>query len=305
MKKIFYIFLLTLLYSCNQNKKESYLNGFDVSPDMKSIVFSYKRDGLYSVYTQAINNGRPMIVFKGLGNYVNPKYTNDGNTIVSLYYPNTELAPEFHFYDLTALKIIKKIKIDPGFVSDYTFSTDNKIFYLQAKIFESYSPIAAKSYHDYDIYELDLITSKSKKLSNLNSYYMGEILNWSKDSLLISIQGEPSESGLFFFKTSSLRSLKSLKKVVIRNDSLRNSTMYANPVVLSNNNILCSSSYQMVKLDLDTKKEYPILSSTGYHYSTIRNIRNIVFYQQSDDTNNIYYFDLNVKKKNIIHINPK
>lgn len=134
---------------------------------------------------------------------------------------------------------------------------------------------------------------------------MGEILNWSKDSLLISIQGEPSESGLFFFKTSSLRSLKSLKKVVIRNDSLRNSTMYANPVVLSNNNILCSSSYQMVKLDLDTKKEYPILSSTGYHYSTIRNIRNIVFYQQSDDTNNIYYFDLNVKKKNIIHINPK
>lgn len=303
MKKLLYYALLPILfYSCNQSRKESHLNGFDISHDIKSVIFSYKTDSLYKIYIQPINsNENPKIIFKGSGNYVNPKYTNDGKIIVSLYYPSKELNPEFHFYDLTSNKIIKKIKIDFGFVSDYTFSSDNKIFYLQAKTFKSYSPIVPKSYHNYDIYELDLITLKSRKISNLNSYYIGEILNWKKD-ILVSIQGQSNESGLFLFNASNLQKKTSLERIIIENDTLRNSTMYANPVLLSDNTVLCSSSYQMVKLDLKSKKEYPVLPSNGYHYSLIRNVNNLIFYKQNDDTDNIYYFDLKDRKINSLHI---
>lgn len=305
MRKLFHYLLLSIiLYSCGQKKRESHLNGFDISPDIKNIVFSYKKDSLYSIYIQSLTNGEPHIIFSGSGNYVNPKYTNDGKTIVSLYYPSKELAPEFHFYDLVNRKLTKKIKINPGFVSDYTFSSENKIFYLQAKTFASYSPIAPKAYHDYDIYELHVITSKSKKLTNLNSYYMSEVLNWKKDSLLVSIQGEPNNSGIFLFDIkSNLEKKISLNKIIIKNDTLRNSSMYANPVILSNNDVLCSSSYQMVKLDLKNQKEYPILPSTGYHYNIIRNVKNMIFYQQNDNTDSIYYFNLDDKKMNSLNIN--
>lgn len=192
-------------------------------------------------------------------------------------------------------KITKKIKINAGFVSDYAFSSLDKIFYLQAKTFKACSPIAPQLNHDFDIYELDLATSKSKKLSNLKSYYIGEIINWKKDSLLLSMQGERQESGLFIFNKNKVfkKDLKLSNRIIIKNDTLRNSSMYSNPVILPDSNILCSSSYQIVKLDLKTKREYPILPSTGYHYSMITIRQNTIFYKQKDDTNNIYYFDLN------------
>jgi hypothetical protein len=80
--------------------------------------------------------------------------------------------------------------------------------------------------------------------------------------------------------------------------------MYSNPVILPNNNILCASSYQMVMLDLKTKKEYPVFSSTGYHYNVIRNVQDVIFYQLNDDTNNIYYFNLKDKIINSLNIIP-
>ncbi|MCJ7933835.1 MAG: hypothetical protein MUW56_09415 [Chryseobacterium sp.] len=304
MSKLFYIFLLFFLYSCNKDKKESRLNGFDISPDIRNIVFSYKEDSLYHIFTKPINNGKASVIFKGLGNYVNPKYIDNGKTIVALCYSRNKLAPEFHFYNIITHKITHKIKVDSGFISDYTFSS-NKIFYLQAKAFQSYSPIVPKSYHDFDIYELDLMTWKSKRISNLNSYSMREILSLGQDCLLISRQGEPNESGLFLFNTKlGVNNSNPLSKIMIENDTLRNSTMYSNPVVLTNKNILCASSYQLVMLDLKVKKEYPIFPSTGYHYNIIRNVQDVIFYQQNDDTDNIYYFNLFNKKINTLNITP-
>ncbi|WP_312903059.1 hypothetical protein [Chryseobacterium taichungense] len=305
MSKLIWISLLIILYSCKQDKKKSNLNGFDISSDGKSIVFSYKQDSLYSIYNKSINNGKSHVIFKGSGNYVNPKYVDNGKTIVALYYPSDKVSPEFHFYDVNTDKVIEKIKVDDGFISDYTFSNDKKIFYLQAKSFQSYSPVTPKTYHDFDVYQLDLFTLKSKKISNLNSYSMTEILNLGQDILLISQQGESSESGLFLFNTkSSGYESNLLNKIIIDNDTLRNSTMYSNPVLLPSKNILCASSYQLVMLDLSKKEEYPIFPSTGYHYSTIRNIKNLIFYKQNDGTNNIYYFNLNEKKIKSINAVP-
>ncbi|MDR2228487.1 MAG: hypothetical protein LBE39_03365 [Flavobacteriaceae bacterium] len=305
MNKLIYVFLLFSLYSCIENKKkESHLNGFDISPDAENIVFSYKKDSLYRIYTKSINDGKKSVIFEGSGNYVNPKYVNNGKTIVALYYPYNTLIPEFHFYNLATHKLSKKIKLGEGFISDYILSTSNKMFYLQAKTFQSYSPIVPKAYHDFDIYELDLVTLEYKRISNLKAYSMQEILNMEGDSLLVSMQGKYSdESGLFFVnKVSSMKEEGILNKIWIKNDTLRNSTMYANPVILPNNQILCASSYQMVMLDLKSNKEFPVLPSNGYHYNIIRNVNNLVFYQRSDRTDDIYFFNLKDKNINLIKI---
>ena len=170
------------------------------------------------------------------------------------------------------------IKIGEGFISDYTLYLANKIYYLQAKTFDSYSPIASKSYHNFDIYSLDL-----------------ETLEINKNELLITVRGTSSKSGLFLLNINSTNDEQNFNKILIINDTLRNSEMYTNPVILPNGNILSASSYQMVELDLKSKMEYPILPSNGRHYKTIRNISNMIFYKQTDYTDSIYYFNLDNK----------
>jgi len=304
MKNFFYYFIIAaILCSCTRQREESHLNSFDISPASQNIVFSYKKDSLYKVYIQNLKDEKLYLISQDSGNYINPKYNDDGNLIAFLHYPDKQLVPEFHIYDIVNQKISKKIKVNRGFVSDYTFFSDNKIFYLQAKSFDSYSPIAPKSHHDFDIYELDLITLKSKKVSNLNSYYMGEIIKWKNDILLVSIKGEPKDSGLFRFNLKSDVGSKLLEKIIIKNDTLRNSTMYDNPTILDSGNIICSSSYQMVNINMESKKEFLILPSTGYHYNAIRKRKNLIYYRQHDNTDNIYYFDLRDKKINVININ--
>lgn len=304
MKKFLFIFLVIFLYSCNKQNEESYLNGFDISTDNENIVFSYKIDSLYRIYLKPVKGGRAITIFKGSGNYINPRYNNNGKILISLFYRKNSFSPEFHFYDLNTHRIIKKIKVDDGFIVDYTIPYEDKIFYLQAKDFKSYSLLAPKAYHDFDIYELDMTTSVVKRISNLNLYYMRNILKIGKDSLLVSTQGETSnESGLFIFNTNLARKGGILlNKIKIKNDTLRNSSMYTNPIILSNDIVLCASSYQLMKLDLKTSQEHQVLPSTGYHYNTIRNRGDLIFYQQNDNTNIIYYFNLLDKKINSIDL---
>ena len=303
--KYFLLLFLLIIFSCNENNKESRLNGFDVSPDAKVLVFSYKSDSLYTIFTKNIITGETKLVYKGDGNYINPMFSDNGKTIIFLHYDVNSLTPEFYFYDISSKTILKKIMIDNGFISDYTLPVDNKIYYIQAQDFDSYSPIAPKSYHNCDIYELDLKSFEKRKISDYKAYYMSEIINYENDSLIVSMQGQVNDSGLFLFaKTHKPDTIVLANRIVIKNDTLRNSTMYTNPVVLSKYNILCSSSYQMVKLDLKNNTEQPFLPSTGYHYKLIRKAKNLIFYQRQDHTDYIYYFDLNMKKLNSVLLKP-
>lgn len=300
---IILIFLM-ILFSCNKERKIENLNGFDISPDIGNIIYSYKKDSFFNLYQKSIEDGKVTLVLQDSGNYVNPKYIEDGQKIISIFYPKNTLNPEFHVYDVKTRKVTEKIIIREGFISDYTFHSPNEIYYLKAHTFDSYSPIAPKAFHDFDVFKLDLNLSESKKISNLNSYYLGDILKIDNNNLLITARGTSSESGLFVSKIDSANNELVFDKILIKNDTLRNSEMYSNPLILPNGNILCSSSYQMVELDLKSKTEYPILPSNGLHYSMIRNVNYMVFYKQRDYTNNIYYFDLKKKEINVLDLTP-
>lgn len=303
--RIIIIVLLMMLISCNNDKKEDKVNGFDISASMSNIIYSYKKDSIYVIYIKSINkDDKAKIILKNSGNYVNPKYFKNEKSIISVYYPKNTLNPEFHFYDIEKGKITEKIKIGEGFISDYIYSA-NKIYYLQAKTFDSYSPIASKSYHNFDIYSLDLETLEINKISNSESYFMDEILKLNKNELLITVRGTSSKSGLFLLNINSTNDEQNFNKILIINDTLRNSEMYTNPVILPNGNILSASSYQMVELDLKSKMEYPILPSNGRHYKTIRNISNMIFYKQTDYTDNIYYFNLDNKIIQSLNVAPE
>ncbi|MBM7420647.1 MULTISPECIES: hypothetical protein [Chryseobacterium] len=298
-----YIVFLFLIISCGKNNIERKLDRFDISVDENKIVYDYKVDSLNNIYLMDISTDESLPLLNKSGKFSNPKFIYGAGKVVFINHINK---PEFWIYDIPSKKIIKKITVTPGFIVDYFPSKfENKIYYIQASEFDSYSPIARKSFHDFDIYQLDLKSFQTEKLSNIHSYSMTEIGEINKDNLIVSMQGAKEESGLFTIDKKTKITLQNLKKISIENDTLRNSTMYGNPVILSQNKILCSSSYQLVLLNLDKKEETQILPSTGYHYRTIRNIGDKIFYNQTDNSNNITYFNLNDKKFNSINLAPK
>lgn len=298
-----YILLLFLIISCSKSNTKSSIGDFDISTDERTIIYSYKVDSSSNIYLKDNLTDESIPILDKSGKFSNPKFIKGTDKI---FFLNHKSRPEFWMYDIFSKKILKKIPLSSGYVLDYVPSKfENKIYYLQASEFDSYSPITSKSFHKFDIYQLNLESFQTEKLSDMNLYSMTEIAELDKDRLVISIQGTEDESGLFIVDKKNKITFKDLKKILIKNDTLRNSTMYRNPVILSQNRILCSSSYQLTLLDLDKKEETPVLPSTGYHYRIIRNIGNKIFYKKNDNSDSITYFNLYDKKLKSINLKPK
>ncbi|MGE6395488.1 hypothetical protein [Chryseobacterium scophthalmum] len=304
-KKYCYLLIFSFLtiFSCRNENTESKVNGFDISPDKNFIVYSYKIDSLYTAFVKNIETGSLSMITREIGSNTNPKFTEDGKTIVSVFYDKENVSTEFHFYDIKQKKNIKKIKIPYGFISDYQFINKEKLLYLKSISFDSPSSFSPKSFHNYDIYILDIRTAKSEKISDVDSYFMGEIAPLNDSLVVVSMVEDVEKSGLYLFKKEKNATLENMGRIMILNDSLRKSTMYRNPVILSENNIICASSYQLVSLDLKSKLESQILPSNGHHYNQIRSRGETIYYKQNDNTDLVYYFDLN--NKVIKYINLK
>jgi len=300
LKKWHIAVILFFFISCNYEHKKSHVESFDISPDKKKIIYSFGKTDTQNIYLMDLSNKKTSILFEGKGIFLNPRYSESGNLIVAIYLSEIKkMIPEFWILDIKTGNI-NKIKLEEGYISDYAISKDEKkIYYAQAKEYTSNSPISPKAFHNYDIYALDIKSKGNERLSYLKAYSMSEILDFDQNTLLVSMQGEVQESGLFFVnkKGKEIMSFQDLKKINIINDTLRNSSMYAQPIRLSNDSIISASSYQLVLLDLVNKKEYSLLNSNGYHYNIIRNSKEDVFFKQNDGTDSIFYFNLRSEKK--------
>ncbi len=296
-----FLILIMFTITCKQkNINNSNLNGFDISSDESTIIFSSKKDSLYNLYEKKLKSGKVNLIAKDSGNYTNPKYI-DENFFVCIFYKEKTANPEFVFFDRNSKKKLKSIKLESGYISDFTFSKNNdKIYYIQAQTFDSYSPIAPKNFHDFDVYQINLNSLEIKQITNSNFYLLREIIDYDENKLLFSSMGESNESGLFFINKND----KNLTKIEIINDTLRKSSMYLNPVLWENNQIICSSSYQLKMLNLNNMKETEILPSNGYHYSEIRKAKNKIYYKLNDNSDEIFFFDLKDKKINSINLTP-
>jgi di/tripeptidase len=109
-----------------------------------------------------------------------------------------------------------------------------------------------------------LNNNKISKISNLNAYSLADITEIDSSRILLSLRDK--EDGIFFYSRNSFK----LDKITVTNDSLRNSSLYAVPVVINAKNIVAASSYQLVNINTETKKEKQLLPSSGAHFKTLR-----------------------------------
>lgn len=189
---------------------------------------------------------------------------------------------------------------DSSIVTEGIFSmTNDSIFFTKAQEYRSYSPIGVEQPHKFDIYFKGMSTSFSpKKISNLSAYSIQDINLSSNGNLLFSMTDD--DSGSFFLNTRNF----SVSKITTTNDTLRNCMLYSNPIMVNNGLILCSSSYQLVVIDLKARKEKTILPSSGSHFKCIRYNKktDLIYFTKTTDRGVIHVVDVNGNELRTIHL---
>jgi len=290
--RIFFLFIIVVINGCNKTTGISYLTSFDVSPDGKFIVYSFTNDeheaDLYKAKIDGTN--AHLLIREKNYSFFNPKFSADGTKI--FFIGNNQKKKESSIWEINEqTDTTKKIFEDVAFITEVISSKyDNILFYIKANDYDSYSPIAPKAKHDFDIYSLKIDSLKSKKISSLNSYGLYDLGEVDENRLILSQRG--TENGIFFYDK---KSTKKTEKIVTINDKLRNSTGYSKPVILKDGNIICASYFQLVKINLITKLEKTILPTSGYHFRSIcyNEKSDRIFFTKRDDTNNIYSVNSN------------
>lgn len=157
------------------------------SPDGNEIVFSAEdAGGTTSHIYKAKVDGSDLTALTTSATYDHgPVFSPDGNHVVFSSMADGKQG------DLWLMRPdgsnMKNITSGPGHDYGPIFSRDgDRIFFVRAEHFGNYSPIAAKSWHEMDIYSVRPDGTDLHKVTSFNSYWIGYLSISSDNSKLIA-----------------------------------------------------------------------------------------------------------------------
>ncbi|WP_316841952.1 hypothetical protein [Pedobacter gandavensis] len=299
-----HVFFFAFLAGCVSKNNEIEVNkllDFDISPNGQSIVFSWlKENSKATVYQANIDGTEPHEIVHlsdSLSSYL-PRYSHDGDKIVLVRRKFGAINSSIWITDANGLK---QITDSNSLVVEAIFSHDDvNLYFSKANDYDSYSPLASKAAHGFDIYLFDLFKKESVKVSNLNAYSLYNITDLNNNEMLLSMHHK--NDGVFIYRKS-----KNVFERIVASNGVGNTSGYSNPVVVDSVNIVCSSYYELVDFNTESKTEKQILASTGTHFKIIRFNRKLrkIFFQKRDDSNSIFSVNIDGSDLREIPINIK
>ncbi|WP_099190378.1 TolB family protein [Tepidibacter mesophilus] len=211
MKKYFFvlffiiciIFILTLPTMSASNDFVGLDNNIDISPNDDRIVFSYYQKGVASIYTSKINGSNVVQVTKDKKNsHLCPVYSPDGSKIIFISTPKNKTTLKSSIWIMNKDGSNKKeiLKAD-GFINKAVFSPNQEhIYFSKAGNYKNYSPIARKTFHDFDLYSIDIDGKNLNQLTSEKSYNISDLGITSNGNALIF---EKNNNIHFFYLDSS------------------------------------------------------------------------------------------------------
>lgn len=168
-------------------------------PDGKSLLFCIQNKKGTTIYKLSIEGNSQPISLKNYSKFdYNPVCSPIGNKIV-FESGNGETAADICLMDIDGSN---KIAITKSPDHDYNpiFSPDgSKIFFIRAKSFKKYSPIARKGWHDSDIYSINLDGSGLTRITNGNYYAINDLsVDPKGEKLLAYMMGRKFECCTIF-----------------------------------------------------------------------------------------------------------
>ena len=279
-----------IFFGCGNSKSEIRLGigSFDITPDGKNIIYTFRKSARMLVYKANIDGSNREVLVDGGGSmeYYNPRCSEDGKKIVFISSNSKSPDGPIWICDING-KGLEQFTDGNSMIIEAIFSLNNdSIYFTQAEEYENYSPMVRKAPHKFDIYSINLNDKTIVKKTNEAAYSIYNLSDVDSTRWLFNLNGEGS---YFYNKNGSGK-----KMIVAINDTLRNSKMYFNPLMIDRNTIITSSSYDLVKINLATKMEKLLLLMSGSHFSTIRYNKKLgkIFFAKTNDVNTIHSVNL-------------
>ncbi|MCJ0743673.1 TolB family protein [Pedobacter montanisoli] len=282
--------IIILHISCNHSQNNETVSegilDFDIASDGQSIIFTWTNNGSSSIYKANVDGSNLHELFRAKDNLLTylPRYSFDDSKVVFIRRIPSAKQSSVWILDIKKNNL-KKVLDNNSLIIEATFSYDNKsLYFTKANDYAGYSPLSRKAAHDFDIYSLNLNNDNISKISNLNAYSLYHITDLNSDQILFAMRSK--DDGVFLYNKKENK----LKRIVTLNDTINNSKTYSNPVLIDNDVMVCSSYYELVKINMKTQTESQILSSTGTQFKDVKYNRktNKLFFRKNDNSTNIY-----------------
>ncbi|WP_161987510.1 TolB family protein [Arcticibacter tournemirensis] len=260
-----------------------------LSADGANIVFSWVNNGQASVYQANIDGSEPEILAESEAgiSFLNPKVSTSGNKIVFVGFEEGAVNSSVWMINKDGSGM-KQLTDNKTIRTEAMFSlSEDSVFFCQANDYKSYSPIGRRAAHSYDIYSLSMANGVVDKITNLASYGLYYITNFSNNEIIFN--SIDTEEGLFIFSKSG----DSIRRIIPRNKGDRDMLSYSNPVVIDSTLIACSSYYELLLIDLKTGEEKEIGRSPSGEFRSLS-------FNKGDKR---LYFIVSGKKNRVFSIN--
>lgn len=260
---------LTILFSIQAIGQGGKIKGdispiFDLSPNGEKIVIAISEGESSALYEYSLKDKSTRQLTDNKKEYYSrPVYSPEGGKIIFLLKSLQSQQSEICLLDI-ASKTISKVTKGETYVTEAVFEpTGDRIIYCGAGFLGSYSPIARKAPHNFDIYSVKADGTELRKHTNLGAYELSSIsLSLTGDSVLCKLTKKELD-GIYLI---SLTDTTVIQKIEATNNprpeignSFYNSPMFA-PDFKS---ISFTAPYQLYTLNLRNKECQEVWSTFG------------------------------------------
>jgi len=259
MRQYIYIILFALT-SCFGEKQEPrnyvYRPEFDISTDNRNIICSYYEKDKASIYQIDITNNQKIKVSPTTDvSLIKPLYSPDNKKFACLAESLTDnIKSKICLIDINSKALID-LTNDSLLILEFVFDPSGQsIYYTAARRFENYSPVARKAPHKIDIYNVDIETKNTRKITDFDSYNLqGLSINKSGDSLLFRLT-DNSKNGLYLMDIKSKELLQITASNDLRAEKKLTAYEYYTPVLSKDNSkIIFTEPYELYIMDRQTR----------------------------------------------------
>lgn len=248
-----------IIFSWNNNVSRSILEVDSNGLGAKELVPG-STDTLYS--NPRFNINGTMIVFIG-------KSISDGHS--AIYVANSDGTEK------------KRITSGNDFISDVFYSRcESKIYFINSKSYDNYSPVSAKGLHNSDLYSISLAEKTIQKITNQAAYNMYKPSELNCDSLLMTIS-YPSLFGLTLIEKKNPNKLIKIAPI----NRPRQPDLYDSPTFSESTGLLFFlAPYEMYVMDWKKRKATMILRDDKMieNFRLIEHNKRIIYTNSVDNT---------------------
>lgn len=263
------LIILGFVFNKSDNEKLQGLTGvYDVSSDEMIVYISYE-DGKPMMYLKK-NKQSPQVLVQlpDSKEILDVSFSEDATSIVYVI-SNTDVKEDLG----STIRILdvpsgesRTVFHDPSLITEVTFDPKDQdiIFYLKAKTFENYSPIASARPHEFDVFSYQMKDDKQIRHTHLEAYTMNSLhISELEDVVFLQMmddaESETAEDIFDAYQKVFQISLHSDKVTVISKQD-READIYDFAIVPGKQEIVFQSASNIDKND-------PLFEYELYHYN--------------------------------------